>query len=84
MLVKLIKGPLSVVCGPLIEAMFNLMDDCMEEDQIRLTQQNLEAKLMIEYFWKSRNLITTDMEVAEKMRQKVLSAKATMFKYQRS
>ena len=67
------KGLLSIICGPLVEATFNLIDDCMEEDQRGMTQQNLEAKLKIKYFCKSRRMDTANMEITAKMRQKVLS-----------
>ena len=52
----------------------------MKEDQTRLRQQNLEAKLMINYHLQAKDVISTKMEVLAEMRKKALKAKQTMMK----
>lgn len=72
---KLVKALLSVVVGPLVESTFNIMDDMMEEDQSRMRQDHLEAKLMIKYYLDARNIQAADLQICSKLRKRVMTSR---------
>lgn len=48
----LVKAVMTVFSGPLVEGIFNIMDDIISDDRTSLTVENYEASSIIKYYLK--------------------------------
>ena len=83
MLTKLVKALLSIICGPLVESTFNIMDDILESDRTKLTPYNFEAYSIIKYHLAAHGMVSHEMTVAKPLRQSIKHAHNTMTEYEK-
>jgi hypothetical protein len=62
---QLVKALLSIFSGPLVEASFNLMDDCIRSDRTKLLVENYEASAVIKSALRSRQETPTSFKVSQ-------------------
>lgn len=81
---RLVKALLSIFCGPLVEASFNIMDDILRSDRSRMTTQNYEALAMIKSSMIGRQESTTSIQITPSMKSSVSSAYSRFCEWQAS
>jgi len=74
---KLVSALLSIFCGPLIEATFNIMDDIIEKDRTKMTVKNYEDVAIIKTGLKRRNANATTLKVNKAMTKSCMKAYQT-------
>ncbi|XP_056441350.1 uncharacterized protein LOC130378664 [Gadus chalcogrammus] len=61
---KLVKAVLSLFTGPLIEGSFNIMDDIIENDRVRLNIETYEGLAIIKSHMKATGTTASKMEIS--------------------
>ena len=73
---KLVKAVISIFCGPLVEASFNIMDDIMRKDRSKLTTTNYESLAMTKSDIMAKQKTATNIVITAKMKAAVTTAYA--------
>ncbi|KAL2080712.1 hypothetical protein ACEWY4_024505 [Coilia grayii] len=72
-LVELVKALLSVFTGPLVEGSFNIMDDIIEKDRVRLSTETYEGFAIIKSHLKAVEQTPSTMTISADLRRSCLS-----------
>ncbi|KAK3795246.1 hypothetical protein RRG08_056305 [Elysia crispata] len=79
---KLVKAALHCFSGPIVEGMINIMDNILEKDRTRMTQQNFGALLSVKQILKASGGTATTYPISVDMRSMILQAYAMSTKDQ--
>ena len=66
---KLVKALLSIICGPIVESSFNIMDDIIESDRATMTVENYEGLSRVKYGLKKRGVKAINLRSDPKIRK---------------
>lgn len=77
---KLVKALLSIFSGPLVEASFNLMDDCIRSDRARLGVENYEATAVVKSTLRSRGEKASSFTINKSMITYIKTSKGRYYK----
>ena len=66
---KLVKALLIIICGPIVESSFNIMDDIIESDRATMTVENYEGLSRVKYGLKKRGVKAINLRSDPKIRK---------------
>lgn len=69
---KLVRALLSVFTGPLVEGSFNIMDDIIEKDRVRLNIETYEGFAVIKTHLKAAGETASTMKISASLRSSCL------------
>ncbi|XP_062396671.1 ankyrin repeat and KH domain-containing protein 1-like isoform X2 [Sardina pilchardus] len=71
---KLVRALLSLFTGPLVEGSFNIMDDIIEKDRVRLNIETYEGFAIIKANMKAAEQTSSNMKISAALRSSCLSS----------
>lgn len=81
LLARLVMALISIFSGPLVEASFNIMDDCVRSDRTKVCVENYESVAVIRSALKARKLTPRSLPMTPKMTHYIKTSKARYVKH---